>query len=88
MRRLIYLSHNLEQRQLGPAGLRAFTVSELKPVEFREMAKRTFNVGFTRQELGALTKFFDTRLNNTVDCSAFVNTYTQIRTHCEPYKVS
>jgi Leucine-rich repeat (LRR) protein len=84
--KLIEMCHRFDQRQLGPAGWAAFTSMSLTPSEFREMAKRTFNLKVTPRELGALVTYFDVQMKGVVNCNSFMNTFVKIRVYCEPLK--
>ena len=85
--KLLNISHQFDPRHLGPAGFGAFTADLLTPSEFREMVKRTFNVKFPPYELGAIVTYFDTHMKGAVSCSAFLNSFVQLRVRCEEFKV-
>jgi len=54
-------------------GLDGFDVKFVKPGEFRELLKRTFNVQTTRAELGALIRYFNADPSNPlVECGSFI----------------
>lgn len=84
--KLIETCHRFDQRQLGPAGWRAFQTDKLSPTEYRELMKQTFDMRITPQELGALVTYFDVDFSGMVSCSAFLNSFTQIRVNIEPHK--
>lgn len=86
LRKLIFMCHQFDYRQLGPAGWRAFQGATLTPSEFRETLKRTFNVKVTPQELGALVTYFDSSLQGSINCSHFLNNFVQLRVRCENFK--
>jgi Ca2+-binding EF-hand superfamily protein len=85
--KLINMCHRFDVRQLGPAGFRSFETDKLTPSEYREVLKRTFEMKLTPQELGALVTYYDVNFSGTVSCSAFLNSFTQIRVNIEPHKV-
>lgn len=88
LKKMIFIAHQFDRRQLGPAGLAAFDADALTPSEFKEMLRRTFGVKLSPGELGALVTYFDTTMKGMVNCSAFINAYKQIRVQCEDFKVS
>ena len=83
----IFVCHQFDRRQLGPAGFSPFEVEMLNPAEFRETMKSTFNLRVTPRELGALVTYFDTQNKKSVNCSAFLNSFVQLRVICEEFKV-
>lgn len=85
--KFVHMCHGFEQRQLGPAGLSAFTCAYLTPSEFRETFKRTFGVKVGPRELGALVRYFEVpSVRGVVNCTAFLNLFVQLRVHCEGIK--
>ena len=88
IRKFIYLSHQFDYRQLGPAGWKAFQGAFLSPSEFRETIKRTFDIKLTAPELGALVTYFDSGMQGVVNCSTFLNNFVQLRVRCEEFKVT
>jgi Ca2+-binding EF-hand superfamily protein len=86
LNKLILTCCHFDRRQLGPAGFGAFTSESLTPSEFREMAKRTFNMKLTTYELGALVTYFDLHMKGVVHCTTFLNSFVQIRVQLEVYK--
>ena len=85
--KFLHMCHGFEQRQLGPAGLSAFTCAYLTPSEFRETFKRTFGVRVGPRELGALVRYFEVpEVRGVVNCTAFLNLFVQLRVHCEGIK--
>jgi Ca2+-binding EF-hand superfamily protein len=86
--KLIDTCHRFDQRQLGPAGWRAFQTDKLTASEYRELMKQTFDMRISPQELGALVTYFDVDFSGMVSCSAFLNSFTQIRVNLEPHKVN
>eukprot|EP01038_Epipyxis_sp_PR26KG_P006731 gene6731-9225_t len=84
--KLIHISHHFDPRLLGPAGFAAFNAAYMNPSEFRETLKRTFNLKVTSKELGAMVNYFDTSGKRVANCSAFLNSFVQIRVQCEEFK--
>lgn len=85
--KFLHMCHGFEQRQLGPAGLSAFTCAYLTPSEFRETFKRTFGVRVGPRELGALVRYMEVPgTPGNVNCTAFLNLFVQLRVHCEGIK--
>lgn len=84
--RFVIMCHTIDKRTIGPAGLTAFESESLNPSEFREMLKRTFNFKVNNKELGALVNYFDVLGKKVVHCPTFINSFTQIRGHCDDFK--
>jgi hypothetical protein len=60
-------------------GLDGFDVKFLKPAEFRELLKRTFNVMVDAKELGALIHFFNGNAeSNLLDCGTFLIKFARL----------
>lgn len=85
--RFITMCFRLDRRQFGSTTLKAFQVDQLKPSEFRELLKRTFNLKLNPPELGALVTLFDPKQTGFVSCPAFLHTFTQTRLRMETIKV-
>lgn len=58
------------------ASLISFDPSHLSPLEFKKAVKRTFNLNFTADEMGALLRYFDTDNSRTINCQKFLTTFT------------
>ncbi len=86
--KFVHICHQFDRRQLGPAGFAAFDGETLSPAEFRETMKRTFNLKVTARELGAMVTYFDAAGKRVANCSAFLNSFVQVRMQCEEMKVS
>lgn len=86
LRKLVLMAFHFDFRQLGPAGWTPFQGNCLTPVEFREIAKRTFNLTVNAQELGALVTYFDSSMKGVVSCATFLNIFVQLRLRCEKFK--
>ena len=58
------------------ASLISFDPSNLTPLEFKKAVKRTFNLNFTGEEMGALIQYFDIDQSRTINCQKFLTTFT------------
>lgn len=85
--KFLFMCHQFDFRQLGPAGLRSFQGATLTPSEYRECMKRTFDMKLNPQELGALVTFLDPTMSGVVSCATFLNNFVQLRVKCEEFKV-
>ena len=89
--KFVKMAHAFEQRQLGPAGWKAFTSSSFRPAEFRQTLRRTFEIKVSDKELGALVHFFLQKQTSdvtekVVDCAFFLQMFTQARVNTEAMK--
>lgn len=69
------IASNYDRSHPSAPSLRGFQGTNMKPVEFKEMLMRTFQVPFTPKELGALLNFFGDQkdTNNTNVVSTCIN---------------
>jgi hypothetical protein len=54
----------------------SFEPSFLTPLEFKRAVKRTFNLNFNAEEMGALIQYFDIDQSRTINCQKFLTTFT------------
>jgi Ca2+-binding EF-hand superfamily protein len=84
--KFISMCHDFDYRQLGPAGFKGFQGTSLTPGEFKEMARRTFNLKLNSREIGALSIYLNPAAPQTINCSTFVYTFVKLRVQCETFK--
>lgn len=54
----------------------SFEPSFLTPLEFKRAVRRTFNLNFNAEEMGALIQYFDIDQSRTINCQKFLTTFT------------
>lgn len=54
----------------------SFEPSFLTPLEFKRAVRRTFNLNFNAEEMGALIQYFDVDQSRTINCQKFLTTFT------------
>jgi hypothetical protein len=75
LKKLTTKSEQYGARSVGPGGLSGFDGASMTPAVLSEQLKRTFNIKFTKQELGSIVAFFDKDGDGTVDCGEFLTEF-------------
>ncbi len=75
--KLAYAAKKFDRAHPSSMSLDGFDVAFLRPGEFREMLKRTFNLILTGKELGAAVRTYDLGGKGVVNCREFLVKFLQ-----------